>query len=82
MILLGLGSIVGGCGISWLIIPDLYFFDIGIIEKLIVLLVIFIGGLIGFLLGYIKKREQTIIFSFFFWKYMIYALIIWSILFK
>nr|YP_665532.1 NADH dehydrogenase subunit 5 [Campodea lubbockii]ABF49582.1 NADH dehydrogenase subunit 5 [Campodea lubbockii] len=66
MINLALGSVVGGCVLSWLMFPNLYFFDITLSMKLFLMLIICFGGFLGYLLGKMKKENMENLFSFYF----------------
>jgi len=67
IISLGFGSIFGGSLIRWLILPDLYIFDIRSLERIMVMLVIIFGGFFGYYIGRRKRVGQESLFSFFFW---------------
>nr|YP_665519.1 NADH dehydrogenase subunit 5 [Campodea fragilis]ABF49569.1 NADH dehydrogenase subunit 5 [Campodea fragilis] len=66
MISLGFGSIFGGSLISWLMLPDLYMFDISLLESAMVMSVIIFGGFFGYYMGSSKSVGQESLFSFFF----------------
>lgn len=67
IILLGLGAIIGGAGLSWLLFPEPYIICIrGIIKRLIITVRI-IGGFIGYICNLLNVNYRLIRIKNYFW---------------
>nr|YP_010701990.1 NADH dehydrogenase subunit 5 [Huananpotamon koatenense]WCL18752.1 NADH dehydrogenase subunit 5 [Huananpotamon koatenense] len=67
MILLGLGAIMGGAGLSWLLFPEPYMICMSGIMKSLIMTVSIIGGFIGYICNLLNVNYSLISMKNYFW---------------
>nr|YP_010164063.1 NADH dehydrogenase subunit 5 [Nanhaipotamon hongkongense]QRK27352.1 NADH dehydrogenase subunit 5 [Nanhaipotamon hongkongense] len=67
MLMLGLGAVVGGAGLSWLLFPEPYMICMSITMKSLTMMVSVIGGSIGYFCNLLNTNNSLISLGNYFW---------------
>nr|YP_009307995.1 NADH dehydrogenase subunit 5 [Huananpotamon lichuanense]AOS50517.1 NADH dehydrogenase subunit 5 [Huananpotamon lichuanense] len=67
MILLGLGAIMGGAGLSWLLFPEPYMICMSGVMKSLIMVASIIGGFIGYICNLLNVNYSLISMKNYFW---------------
>nr|WDS80470.1 NADH dehydrogenase subunit 5 [Nanhaipotamon longhaiense] len=67
MIMLGLGAVVGGAGLSWLLFPEPYMICMSSIMKSLIMIVSIVGGSIGYFFNLLSVNHSLISLGNYFW---------------